>query len=276
MTSNPPSDVRIFDNFIGTAGQLATFMKSLVEVQRVMPDIAKGKVATVETKAGGTYTYDYADLSDVSKVLLPLLTKSGFAWSTLPMWADTSRVVLRYMLGHDSGGVLWGDYPINLGGSPQAAGSAITYARRYCLCAVVGAAPKGDDDDATTAPRGTAQRRTPAAKPAAARTAANAAAPDAQKTAQRTPQASGAWSPAQRSKIMASFTDAGIEDRSERLAITSAIVGRWLESSNELTHGDASKVIETLEAVRASGEPFTAWQAKLVYPERANVQRNDQ
>ena len=36
-------------------------------------------------------------------------------------------------------------------GSPQDIGKAITYARRYALCAVTGLAPGGDDDDGKSA-----------------------------------------------------------------------------------------------------------------------------
>ena len=40
-----------------------------------------------------------------------------------------------------------GLYPLPASGTPQQIGSAITYARRYCLCAVTGVAPDDDDDD---------------------------------------------------------------------------------------------------------------------------------
>lgn len=40
------------------------------------------------------------------------------------------------------------------------------------------------------------------------------------------------------------FGDLGITDRAERLEFTSAIVGRVLTSSTELTRGDASRLID--------------------------------
>jgi ribosomal protein S20 len=49
---------------------------------------------------------------------------------------------------HTSGEKVSGEYPLPTGGSPQALGSAITYARRYCLCAVTGVAADDDDDGA--------------------------------------------------------------------------------------------------------------------------------
>jgi ERF superfamily len=53
--------------------------------------------------------------------------------------------VLAYSLVHASGEREDGIYPLT-GGAPQEQGSAITYARRYCLCAVTGVAADADDD----------------------------------------------------------------------------------------------------------------------------------
>ena len=63
----------------------------------------------------------------------------------------TKRVVLAYSLLHKSGGAVAGEYPLPRDGSPQAIGSALTYARRYALCAVTGVAPGGSDDDGAAA-----------------------------------------------------------------------------------------------------------------------------
>lgn len=52
--------------------------------------------------------------------------------------------------------------------------------------------------------------------------------------------------------LMASFSAAGVDpsgDRLIRLAITSAVVGRKVDSSNELTHGEALKVISAMTDV---------------------------
>lgn len=248
----------------GDPAQQIKLFTALAKVQAGLPTIAKGREAHVEMKGGGTYSYDYADLSDVTEAIMPKLAAVDLAWICLPTWED-GRTVLRYALAHTGGGMLVGQYPLNLSGSPQASGSAITYARRYCLCAVVGVAPKGDDDDATTAGRQTAQRRTPAQRPANERARPRPATPpagtDAQGAAQPAPEP---WSPGQRSRIMASFTDAGIADRDERLDITGRIVGRELSSSNDLTYAEAGKVIETLEAARADEDGFSGWLARLM------------
>jgi hypothetical protein len=54
-------------------------------------------------------------------------------------------------------------------------------------------------------------------------------------------------SPEQRTKIMAQFGDLKITDRSERLAKVVKIIDRDIESSNDLTSAEASKVIGQLD-----------------------------
>lgn len=91
----------------------------------------------------------YADLADVSSKVLPLLAKHGLSWSAAPTVTDEGLFVLRYALRHVSGGErVGGDYPLPAANEPpQTLGSAITYAKRYALCAVTGVAPDNDDDD---------------------------------------------------------------------------------------------------------------------------------
>ena len=121
--------------------------EALAAVQRVLPRIDKGKTAEVPTKNGGKYTYSYADLADVSAQILPLLGANGLSFTSWPT-LTANRFVLRYELLHSSGESKTGEYPLPIDASAQALGSAITYARRYTLCAVTGVAPDDDDDAA--------------------------------------------------------------------------------------------------------------------------------
>jgi hypothetical protein len=82
----------------------------------------------------------------------------------MPMLNADGRLVLHYELRHVSDDSVSGDYPLT-GGSPQEIGSAITYARRYCLCSVTGVAPESDDDDAAAASHKRADEWEQAAKP---------------------------------------------------------------------------------------------------------------
>ena len=118
---------------------------ALAAFQAELPTV--GKHATANMGARGDYRY--ADLKDVSEAVYPLLAKHGLAFTAMPTLHD-GDFVLHYKLTHTGGAFEEGRYPLP-NGKPQDVGSAITYARRYALCAVTGVAPGGDDDDAQKA-----------------------------------------------------------------------------------------------------------------------------
>ena len=123
--------------------------EALATLQGQLPRVAKEHKAKVETKKGRGYTYDYADLTDVTTAIMPLLSALGLSFTACPTMLD-GHFVLHYTLRFGTQG-LDGLYPLPTSGSPQEIGKAITYARRYALCAVTGLAPGGDDDDGKSA-----------------------------------------------------------------------------------------------------------------------------
>jgi hypothetical protein len=135
-----------------------TLAEALAALQARLPRVAKEHTAKVETKTGGNYKYAYADLTDVSEAILPLMASLGLSWTCCPTMLE-GQFVLDYSLRFSGeatsiGGGSYsvgGFYPLPTSGSPQDIGKAITYARRYALCAVTGLAPGGDDDDAQAA-----------------------------------------------------------------------------------------------------------------------------
>lgn len=139
----------------------STLRGALAYFQQHLPRVAKGETAVIEgiTKEGKAYTkrYDYAQLDDVSEVILTLLGKLGLSWSCMPTLRKLEgenghRFVLEYELAHDTDTqVKAGIWPLPDRANPQDVGAVITYARRYCLCSVTGVAPGGDDDDAARA-----------------------------------------------------------------------------------------------------------------------------
>lgn len=142
-----------------------TETKSLAEALAVLmtklPEIKKDQIADVKTDKA-RYSYNYADLAKISRALLPILGELGLSFTSTPTILDDGRFVLAYELLHVTGESKPGRYPLPTSGTPQSVGSAITYARRYCLCAVTGVAPEDDDDDAGAAQ---AEWRAPAAQP---------------------------------------------------------------------------------------------------------------
>lgn len=122
----------------------ANLAAALAAFQAELPTLGKGNTAKI-TGDKGNYSYRYADLADVSKLVLPLLGRHGLSFTARPTMVD-GRFVLEYDLLHASGERIGGAYPLPAVGRPQEVGSAITYARRYALGAVTGVAPDEDDD----------------------------------------------------------------------------------------------------------------------------------
>jgi hypothetical protein len=156
---------------------MSELAKALAAFQAELPTVKKGNTAKVPTKAGGEYKYQYADLTDITEVAMPLLSKHGLSFTSLPTMTDNG-FVLAYRLLHVSGEADLGEYPLpDPAHNPaQTIGSAITYARRYAMCAATGIAPGGDDDDAKEAQSATPRRTrvdSPQEKVAAAVKAAN-------------------------------------------------------------------------------------------------------
>lgn len=125
-----------------------TLADALAAFQAELPVVEKGNTARVPTKSGPGYSFEYADLTDISARVLPLLGRHGLAWTTRPTLQEGAFVLL-YALRHGSGEELAGVYPLPPANTPaQQLGGAITYARRYALCAVTGVAPGGDEQAA--------------------------------------------------------------------------------------------------------------------------------
>lgn len=132
--------------------------EALAAFQAELPAIKKTQTAKVKTKTGSDYSYTYAGLPDVSSTVLPLLGKHGLSFTAAPTLLN-DRFVLSYRLLHSSGQSLDGAYPLPSNGSAQELGSAITYARRYALCSVVGVAAEDDDDGQRAANTDVRRRR---------------------------------------------------------------------------------------------------------------------
>lgn len=125
--------------------------EALADLQASLPDVKKGETAKVKSDKGN-YTYTYANLADCSRAIMPKLAHLGLSFSAKPTIID-GRFTLAYVLRHVSGESDSGDYPLPdpNRSTPQQVGSAITYARRYALCAITGLSPDDDDDDGKAA-----------------------------------------------------------------------------------------------------------------------------
>lgn len=93
----------------------------------------------------------YADLSSVVKAIKEPFAKNGLSYSQFPVYRDGFCGV-ETILMHVSGEFICSELLLPVTKKdPQAAGSAITYARRYALQSIAGIPSEDDDGQAATA-----------------------------------------------------------------------------------------------------------------------------
>lgn len=126
----------------------AAWAAAFVKAQSQMPDIPKDKTATIPSRNGPGYTYSYADLPSIIERVRPILATNGLAFAQSVEHGDGIAVFTRiyHKAGHFEE---FGPIVLPGGQDARSAGSAITYARRYALCAALGIAADEDDDART-------------------------------------------------------------------------------------------------------------------------------
>ncbi len=108
---------------------------------------AKTKTAHVQMKAGGTYTFDYADLSDLESAIRGPLGRNGLSFVHLLSEPEPGRLLMTTQLRHASGEILETSMSFQRPeGGPQQFGSMLTYLKRYLLSALTSTSSEEDDD----------------------------------------------------------------------------------------------------------------------------------
>ena len=120
-----------------TSDTIAALAAALAQAQGEMPN-------AVLNKTNPHYKSQYADLASIRDATLPSLTKFGLSIVQVPTITAVGFVLLSRLI-HKSGEWIEADYPIGEG-TPQARGSALTYARRYSWSSLTGIASEEDDD----------------------------------------------------------------------------------------------------------------------------------
>ena len=118
---------------------------------------AQGEMGgAVKGSANPFFKSSYADLTSVIKAIKEPCSKHGLSYVQLPH-RDGSSIGVVTRLIHTSGQWLENEFTLPMvKGDPQAAGSAVTYARRYALQALFGI-PAVDDDAEAAVLRGSQQ-----------------------------------------------------------------------------------------------------------------------
>lgn len=127
---------------------------------------AQGKIkgASKDT-ANPFFKSKYADLASVWDACREQLSAHGLSVIQTTDNAPEGVCVVT-TLAHSSGEWIRGKLTMQpVKNDPQGVGSAITYARRYALAAMVGVAPEDDDGNAASGHNGNAARALPAAAP---------------------------------------------------------------------------------------------------------------
>ena len=195
---------------------------------------AQAEMGTVKKNADNPYFNSrYADLAACFEAVRGIFPKHGLAvtQSILPQ-EDLSYICVRTTLLHSSGQWLASDCVLNSNAAKaknpaQAAGSAITYARRYGLAALVGIVTDEDDDANAcethrTAPQRQAQQR--------------------QQAQPAQPQRSETW------RAFQQFCKGHYPTRQAFSDDVSAFFGRRIESTDALTDAEMADFMEAKNA----------------------------
>jgi hypothetical protein len=127
----------------------ATVYAALLRAREEFQPVVKSETADV-----GKFTYKYVDLGTVLAAVTPALTKHGLILVQTVDFLAHNVVLLTRLVHVDSGTDIVSGYPLQPAkpNDPQALGSAITYARRYAILALLGLAPEDDDAQQASKP----------------------------------------------------------------------------------------------------------------------------
>lgn len=146
MTTETPQPGQIDLGPIVMSAPCDKLFDALAQAQGKLGALVKSNKATIPGKEGKQgYGYKYADLADTLDACMPHLSSVGL--SLVQAATTTQRgVEVSTLLAHSSGQWLM-IRPLHMptGNSPQALGSAITYARRYQGQPAIGLAAEDDD-----------------------------------------------------------------------------------------------------------------------------------
>lgn len=147
------------------------FFAALARFQAAVPHIDKSRSANIKTRTGASFSYRYADLAGIQRAIAPALEQCGLS-VTFDTAAAPSGFLVSCAVHHVLGHQLTASFPVPVAAADrmsaaQAAGSALTYGRRYALCAALGIVTAEDDDDAQATDQAPFDGRAPSNVPTA-------------------------------------------------------------------------------------------------------------
>lgn len=159
----PENDPDNHPTYSPTIEQQAALYGALAKAQGQFAPIIKDRNAKIQMKAGGEYSYRYADLASVIDAVRPALAAHGLAMFQLIDQGSDGSIMVGGVLAHEGGGRIESWMGWSVQGDIKSLASTITYLRRYVLTALLGVAAE-DDDDAVQAPSGRPVSKAPPAR----------------------------------------------------------------------------------------------------------------
>jgi hypothetical protein len=129
-------------NGMKTSEQISELAAALAAAQGMMEN-------AIMNRTNPHFKTKYADLAAVLNAARKPLSANGLA-----IVQTIGDGVLHTRLLHTSGQWIASEHPLPMSGRPQEIGSALTYARRYSLSALIGIAADEDDDANATRSNG--------------------------------------------------------------------------------------------------------------------------
>lgn len=140
-------NIRAEEALMSRPAGIANLAKALSKAQGEFTPVPKSRTVKVRTQ-NGSYDFAYAPLDEILAMALPILSRHDLALSHIMAPQEKGPLLLVTKLMHGgTGEVLDSAFPLlTQGTGPQAMGSAITYAKRYSVTALLGISSDDDDD----------------------------------------------------------------------------------------------------------------------------------
>lgn len=132
------------------------FARAMAAFQAECPPIKKSSTAKIATRGGSSYSYTYAELDEIARVVNPILRKHGLSYSWNSKVDEkgvmlTCTCIVRHVNGHSETAEF--TLPIaneSAMNNQQKVAAALTFAKRQSLVAALGLVTTDEDTDTIT------------------------------------------------------------------------------------------------------------------------------